>query len=87
MTIEELKADLKNCRIAIRVKDEEIARLKAEVDKLTFRPEHYLDDDGEWVSNIVFYRMQERLKAEVERLKEDKQQLEARLDFLENPRS
>ncbi len=29
----------------------------------------------------------ERLKAEVERLKEDKQQLEARLDFLENPRS
>ncbi len=47
---------------------EEIARLKAEVDKLTFRPEHYLNDDGEWVSNIVFYRMQERLKAEVERL-------------------
>ena len=67
--------------------DDEVARLKAEVDKLTFRPEHYLDDDGEWVSNIVFYRMQERLKAEVERLKEDKQQLEARLDFLENPRS
>ena len=50
------------------VEYEDYARLKAEVDKLTFRPEHYLDDDGEWVSNIVFYRMQERLKAEVERL-------------------
>jgi hypothetical protein len=27
-----------------------------------------------------------RLKAEVERLKEDKRELEARLDFLEDPR-
>jgi hypothetical protein len=50
------------------INDCQCSRLKAEVERLTFHPELYLDDDGEWVSNIVFYRMQERLKAEVERL-------------------
>jgi hypothetical protein len=33
--IGELKADLRNCITAIRVKDEENARLKAEVERLT----------------------------------------------------
>jgi hypothetical protein len=32
---EELKVDLENCRIALRVKYEEVANLKAEVERLT----------------------------------------------------
>lgn len=52
----------------------ENARLKAEVARL--QSIHSIDSIGI-----------EQLKAEVERLTEENQQLQARLDFLENPRS
>ena len=47
---------------------EQVARLKAEVDKLTFDPMSYLDDHGEWMPRYTHLVAVERLKAEVERL-------------------
>ena len=75
MTIEELKADLKNCRIAIRVKDEEVSRLKAELDK-------YRKDVTNSVDDLLDER--KRLKAEVERLtakQTDISRVQAQSDF------
>jgi cell division protein FtsB len=46
----------------------ENARLKAEVEKLTFDPMSYLDDHGEWMPRYTHLVAVERLKAEVERL-------------------
>ena len=56
MTIEELKA--------------ENARLKAEVERLTFDPMSYWDEQGEWMPRHVHIAAVERLKAEVERLRD-----------------
>jgi hypothetical protein len=47
----------------------ENARLKAEVERLTFDPLTYLDDQGEWMPRHIHLAAVERLKAEVERLK------------------
>jgi hypothetical protein len=44
------------------------ARLKAEVERLTFDPMSYLDDQGEWMPRHIHLAAVERLKAEVERL-------------------
>ena len=44
------------------------ARLKAEVERLTFDPLTYLDDQGEWMPRHTHLAAVERLKAEVERL-------------------
>jgi predicted RNase H-like nuclease (RuvC/YqgF family) len=60
--IGELKADLRNCITAIRVKDEENARLKAEVERLNNESD-ILQKCCEHQKNRI-----ERLKAEVERL-------------------
>jgi Mg2+ and Co2+ transporter CorA len=46
------------------------ARLKAEVERLTFDPLTYLDDQGEWMPRHTHLAAVERLKAEVERLTE-----------------
>ena len=46
----------------------ENARLKAEVERLTFDPLTYLDDQGEWMPRHTHLAAVERLKAEVERL-------------------
>ena len=46
----------------------ENARLKAEVERLTFDPMTYLDDQGEWMPRHIHLATVERLKAEVERL-------------------
>jgi hypothetical protein len=46
----------------------ENARLKAEVDRLTFDPMSYLDDHGEWMPRHTHLAAVARLKAEVERL-------------------
>lgn len=46
----------------------ENARLKAEVERLTFDPLTYLDDQGEWMPRHIHLAAVERLKAEVERL-------------------
>tara|TARA_R110000868_G_scaffold23169_1_gene93908 strand:+ start:3761 stop:4087 length:327 start_codon:yes stop_codon:yes gene_type:complete len=45
---------------------EENARLKAEVERLTFDPLTYLDDQGEWMPRHIHIAAVERLKAEVE---------------------
>ena len=50
------------------VKWEDYARLKAEVERLTFDPLTYLDDQGEWMPRHTHLAAVERLKAEVERL-------------------
>jgi len=47
---------------------EDYARLKAEVERLTFDPLTYLDDQGEWMPRHIHLAAVERLKAEVERL-------------------
>jgi hypothetical protein len=46
----------------------ENARLKAEVERLTFDPMSYLDDQGEWMPRHIHLAAVERIKAEVERL-------------------
>jgi len=46
----------------------ENARLKDEVERLTFDPLTYLDDQGEWMPRHTHLAAVERLKAEVERL-------------------
>ena len=51
-----------------RLLQEDNARLKAEVEKLTFDPMSYLDDHGEWMPRYTHLVAVERLKAEVERL-------------------
>lgn len=43
---------------------EEIARLKAEVERLTFDPMSYLDDQGEWMPRHTHLAAVARLKAE-----------------------
>ena len=47
---------------------EDYARLKADVERLTFDPMSYLDDQGEWMPRHIHLAAVERLKAEVERL-------------------
>jgi archaellum component FlaC len=49
--------------------NQEIARLKAEVERLTFNPMSYLDDQGEWMPKHIHLAAVERLKAEVARLR------------------
>jgi cell division protein FtsB len=46
----------------------ENARLKAEVERLTFDPLTYLDDQGEWMPRHIHLATVERLKAEVDAL-------------------
>ena len=77
--IESLKQDLLEKTAAVRQvaqdnKTEteatriENARLKGEVERLTFDPMTYLDDQGEWMPRHIHLAAVERLKAEVERL-------------------
>ena len=54
----------------------EVERLKAEVERLTFDPMSYLDDQGEWMPRHTHLAAVERLKAEVERLTERNKFLE-----------
>jgi outer membrane murein-binding lipoprotein Lpp len=54
---EDNQAELKATRI-------ENARLKAEVEKLTFDPMSYLDDQGEWMPRHTHLAASARLKAE-----------------------
>lgn len=49
---------------------EEVASLKAKVEKLTFDPLTYLDDQGEWMPRHIHFAAVEGLQAEVERLTE-----------------
>jgi uncharacterized small protein (DUF1192 family) len=46
-----------------------IGELKAEVERLTFDPLTYLDDQGEWMPRHIHLAAVERLKAENERLR------------------
>lgn len=48
---------------------EENEKLRAEVERLTFDPMTYLDDQGEWMPRHIHLAAVERLKAEVERLR------------------
>ena len=56
-----IKAELTDCKV-------EADRLKAEVERLTFDPLTYLDDQGEWMPRHIHLAAVERLQAEVERL-------------------
>ena len=60
--------DYLEARKANEAKVEMIARLKAEVERLTFDPLTYLDDSGEWMPRHTHLVAVERLKAEVEHL-------------------
>jgi FtsZ-binding cell division protein ZapB len=69
MSIEELKAenarlkaDLRNCHTAIRVKEEENARLKAEVEELKLENSQY-EEHHKYGQNVIT-----SLREEVERL-------------------
>ena len=57
-----------NLQAVIEELKAENARLKAEVEKLTFDPSLYLDDAGEWMPRHIHLTAVERLKAENERL-------------------
>ena len=52
----------------INASQAECRRLKAEVERLTFDPLTYLDDQGEWMPRHIHLAAVERLKAEVKRL-------------------
>jgi multidrug resistance efflux pump len=56
------------CEAEIQKLKEENAALKAEVERLTFDPMSYWDEQGEWMPRHVHIAAVERLKAEVERL-------------------
>ena len=71
-----LKAEFEVQNQRIDRRDEDVgrlycenARLKAEVERLTFDPLTYLDDQGEWMPRHIHLAAVERLKAEVERLR------------------
>ena len=59
----------------LRESEAENARLKAEVDKLTFDPLSYLDDAGEWMPRHTHLAAVQRLKAEIELLTKQKDAL------------
>ena len=64
---------------------EDYERLKAEVERLTFDPLTYLDDQGEWIPRHIHLAAVERLKAEVDRvtnLKAKADQSETEVDRL-----
>lgn len=48
--------------------EQENARFKAEVERLTFDPLTYLDDQGEWMPRHIYLAAVERLKADVNEL-------------------
>jgi len=56
----------------------ENASLKAEVERLTFDPLTYLDDQGEWMPRHTHLAAVARLQAEVARLKAGEQPTEWR---------
>lgn len=56
---------------AAELAKDEVKRLKAEIEKLTFDPMSYLDDQGEWMPRYTHLVAVERLKAEIERLKDE----------------
>jgi hypothetical protein len=64
-----LKAECQARQAENSVLEAENARLKAQVERLTFDPLTYLDDSGEWMPRHTHLAAVERLKAEVERLK------------------
>jgi len=70
---EQENARLNNYIERLEVRNAELvpenARLKAEVERLTFDPLTYLDDQGEWMPRHIHLAAVERLKAENERLK------------------
>jgi chromosome segregation ATPase len=97
---EKCRAD--NLWEVVKFERAERKRLEAEVERLTSDLQMEKENEDrlvrEWQkANNEVYGLQTqvaaliddqtRLKAEVDELKADKQQLEARLDFLENPRS
>jgi len=55
-------------RRKLKVAMQENARLKAEVERLTFDPLTYLDDGGEWMPRHTHLAAVARLQAQVERL-------------------
>ena len=57
--------------------------LKAEVERLTFDPLTYLDDQGEWMPRHTHLAAVERLKAEVERLTKAGDAMQTRLNFFQ----
>ena len=59
----------------LRESSAEAARLKVEVDKLTFDPLSYLDDAGEWMPRHTHLAAVQRLKAEIELLTKQKDAL------------
>ena len=69
---EQENARLNNYIERLEVRNAELvpenARLKAEVEQLTFDPLTYLDDQGEWIPRHIHLAAVERLQAEVERL-------------------
>ena len=54
----------------LRAERKENARLQAEVERLTFDPFTYLDDQGEWMPRHIHLAAVERLQAEVESVRQ-----------------
>jgi predicted nucleic acid-binding Zn-ribbon protein len=69
--IASLEADIDRLRSRYAEATQENARLKADVERLTFDPLTYLDDQGEWMPRHTHLAAVERLKAEVERMTSD----------------
>jgi len=93
--IKVLKAEVERLQSIHSIDSIGIEQLKEEVERLKAENEAVKLGNKEWRQTAIERGQMNAedagaiglLKAEIERLKEDKQQLEARLDFLENPRS
>jgi len=72
----EVDAEVVRLNSLIANSEQENARLKAEVERLTFDPLTYLDDHGEWMPRHTHLAAVERLNAQVERLTSEVQDWE-----------
>ena len=88
---EQENARLNNYIERLEVRNAELvpenARLRTEVERLTFDPLTYLDDQGEWMPRHIHLAAVERLQAEVERLRKAGDELHAFLiDYIVDSR-
>ena len=74
--------------LAIKKQKDEIERLKAEVERLTFDPLTYLDDHGEWMPRHIHLVAVERLEVRNAELVSENARLKAEVNALmTNPTS
>jgi len=69
-------------RRKLKVAMQENARLKVEIERLTFDPLTYLDDQGEWMPRHTHLAAVERLKAELTDLKSTADKSKAEVERL-----